>query len=179
MDLEKLDILMADDVTYTVSRIVTDMPDKSSTSPDAISSHPKLSDGVVLLGATGKYKEKNLHPLEEFGENSSDSKDPTVKLRDIHRHKRPAKRKKKKPERKNVTKFQCEQCPKIFNHTSSLVYHRLSAHEKTKNFICTVCGRGFAHKQLLNNHKYVHADGKYFNCDVCPAKFKSKSVHYQ
>jgi hypothetical protein len=97
---------------------------------------------------------------------------------DLHKlqMKQPTKRRKnaKRVERKNVKRIQCDQCSKSFNHASSLIYHRLSVHDKTKNFICNICGRAFAHKQLLNNHLYVHADEKYFVCETCPAKFKSR-----
>jgi hypothetical protein len=82
----------------------------------------------------------------------------------------------KKPHvKKNIShKYQCEKCPKSFNHSSSLLYHRIAVHDTLKKFTCETCGRAFAHKQLLNNHMYVHSDEKVFACDVCTAKFKSR-----
>lgn len=99
--------------------------------------------------------------------NKDDAQDKTVKLHNLYRSNR-------KKKRANINlKIQCEECPKTFNHNSSLAYHRLSVHNKTKDFVCNTCGKCFSHKQLLNSHKYVHND-EYFICEACPAKFKSR-----
>ena len=100
-------------------------------------------------------------------------------------------------------KFKCGVCGKRFQFSSSLVRHRSTAHRKrvhrliqcsicgvtvqertmqdhmdnhagVLNFECEKCGKIFASRGRLYNHRMVHKDVNY-ECEVCGASYKQKS----
>lgn len=72
-------------------------------------------------------------------------------------------------------KFSCDICTKIFNHPSSVIYHKESEHSNGRRFACSKCSKTFKHKQLLQRHQNVHSSKRPYNCDVCQQGFKSRA----
>lgn len=74
-------------------------------------------------------------------------------------------------ERSKVKKtYECEHCHQRFVHLSSFQNHLC-------NFTCTICGKAISNKANLKIHEmYVHkvGDVKYWNCDLCDGRYKSK-----
>ena len=70
----------------------------------------------------------------------------------------------------------CHECEKSFSSATALRIHIQSIHRGQRDHICDVCGRGFAAKYGLDQHKHVHIpDGqRKHKCDICnKAFFKS------
>lgn len=72
-------------------------------------------------------------------------------------------------------KFSCDICSKIFNHPSSVIYHKESEHSNGRRFVCSKCNKSFKHKQLLQRHQNVHSTKRPHSCDVCQQGFKSRA----
>lgn len=72
-------------------------------------------------------------------------------------------------------KFCCDICNKIFNHPSSVIYHKESEHSNGRRFACSKCSKTFKHKQLLQRHQNVHSSKRPYSCDVCQQGFKSRA----
>ncbi|CAL8083285.1 unnamed protein product [Orchesella dallaii] len=112
----------------------------------------------------------------------SDADDKSVKLSTLLRGSHSTKRRKRgRPKlRKKQVDFRCELCEKQYSSQSSLVYHRLSAHDTRRDFQCTICKKSFSHKGLLTNHMFTHYSEKYFTCDEpgCISSYKSRASLY-
>nr|XP_032518363.1 zinc finger protein 695-like isoform X2 [Danaus plexippus plexippus] len=82
----------------------------------------------------------------------------------------------------NCERSQCKYCSKMFNASYDLKRHILRRHETKKNFVCAICGRGFAFNgELTTHHKNVHEKHlklkKNFKCKFCSKTYKCyKSV---
>ena len=46
-----------------------------------------------------------------------------------------------------------------------------------KRFKCDICGKGFAVKEKLKDHKNVHTGEKPYKCKFCSACFASRGTH--
>jgi len=46
--------------------------------------------------------------------------------------------------------------------------------DKPRPYLCTVCGKQFTTKQLLNRHKQTHTAGKLYSCSQCEKRFKTQ-----
>lgn len=75
----------------------------------------------------------------------------------------------------STDKFSCDICSKIFNHPSSVIYHKESEHSNGRRFVCSKCNKSFKHKQLLQRHQNVHSSKRPHSCDVCQQGFKSRA----
>lgn len=75
---------------------------------------------------------------------------------------------------------QCTQCSRICCSESNLIRHIKRKHTTDKDFICSICGHGFAFRGELTNHInkcHKNRPKKIFGCKFCDKEFKSqKSV---
>ena len=79
------------------------------------------------------------------------------------------------------TKFQCEQCNRVFTHPQTLRRHVLNAHNRPEKCTCTICGRQFGSAYSVKRHQMLHTGEKPFQCDKCGRGFVQKvdlRVHY-
>ena len=71
--------------------------------------------------------------------------------------------------------YKCEICDALFTQKISLQRHKISVHDRKKDFECETCGVFFALEFNLNQHiKGVHV-GKPINCDLCDIVLTRKS----
>ena len=71
--------------------------------------------------------------------------------------------------------YKCEICDALFTQKISLQRHKISVHNRKKDFECETCGVFFALEFNLNQHiKGVHV-GKAINCDLCGIVLTRKS----
>lgn len=71
--------------------------------------------------------------------------------------------------------YECDICGKVLNHPSSVLYHKEAEHNDGRRFVCSKCGKGFKHKQLLQRHQLVHSDDRPYVCNDCGSSFKTKA----
>ena len=76
----------------------------------------------------------------------------------------------------------CDICGKGLTKESGLKTHLLLTHsisqeQKSRDFVCGVCGKAYFFQYLLKNHMAVHSDDKPFSCpkENCTATFKSRA----
>nr|XP_034838862.1 zinc finger protein 808-like [Maniola hyperantus] len=69
----------------------------------------------------------------------------------------------------------CEQCGRVFQHSSALKSHML-VHSGKKDVQCAICDKRFYHQRQLTMHMEIHSEPKRtFDCPVCARSFTSKS----
>ncbi|KXJ69279.1 hypothetical protein RP20_CCG027987 [Aedes albopictus] len=75
--------------------------------------------------------------------------------------------------------YECDVCESRFLAATSLKLHktghRYGPPEEKKTWICRFCGRHFSHQQTLGDHEKIHIDEVRYDCEVCGAKYHSKS----
>ncbi|XP_066246493.1 zinc finger protein 75A isoform X2 [Euwallacea similis] len=49
--------------------------------------------------------------------------------------------------------------------------------KEPKPFLCTICGKGYSTKAVLENHQKIHTGEKSFTCDVCQKQFRFISTY--
>ncbi|PZC79068.1 hypothetical protein B5X24_HaOG216883 [Helicoverpa armigera] len=76
-------------------------------------------------------------------------------------------------EKKKSKHFECPECPRVFQHRNSLLYHLLS--HSGKQHMCRECGKGFYTVAALKIHKRVHNGDRPYKCDVCGRDFRQWS----
>ena len=78
-------------------------------------------------------------------------------------------------EQSKIEYFQCKQCTEgSFSLYEDLQEHLLAVHEAAKEFVCTVCRKGFADRKGLEKHtERVHNVDRVFPCDQCGKETKS------
>ncbi|KAJ8922320.1 hypothetical protein NQ315_004263 [Exocentrus adspersus] len=70
----------------------------------------------------------------------------------------------------HVNAFKCPMCSFSTKSRGSIIGH-IKRHEGQYNYHCTVCGKGFIGKALLETHEEIHLDIKRYICDVCGKRF--------
>lgn len=70
----------------------------------------------------------------------------------------------------NLLPFDCDYCPKRFNHKSHRDLHVKARHTKEKSCHCDVCGRGFSCVSVMKTHRVTHFS-RTFICEVCGKAF--------
>lgn len=65
----------------------------------------------------------------------------------------------------------------VFNYQTSLKAHITRHHEEDLKEICEVCGRGFASKWLLSEHRKSHNPRTTEQCDECLMYFANIKMH--
>jgi KRAB domain-containing zinc finger protein len=71
----------------------------------------------------------------------------------------------------NENPFTCTMCEKVFTKNSYLKFHIRYHHEKSFNYVCKECGKGFMHLPLLISHELKHTGERPFSCDLCTKSF--------
>lgn len=76
---------------------------------------------------------------------------------------------------KHEEKFQCPDCELSFPKRRSLAMHK-KKHKSNKNigkseFVCDVCDKRFALKNLLRRHVKLHSNVRPFKCKKCPKRY--------
>ena len=76
-------------------------------------------------------------------------------------------------------RYSCEKCDFKTNRNEQLKLHVMQKHDESlKPFMCELCEKKFATKQLLERHAETHLpdEEKYkFSCHCCPSMFTTKS----
>ena len=66
----------------------------------------------------------------------------------------------------NQSKFECNDCGKVFSFKKTLVRHqRLKTNERP--FECKVCGKSFKLNVILKKHMYSHTGLRPYPCEHC------------
>ncbi|KAL9888752.1 uncharacterized protein ACN427_008305 [Glossina fuscipes fuscipes] len=65
----------------------------------------------------------------------------------------------------------CDVCGKGFALKYVLTQHRRSHEVLEKNFSCTICGRSYLFEKSLRLHERIHTGKTYYKCDLCNANF--------
>ncbi|XP_019536142.2 zinc finger and BTB domain-containing protein 18 [Aedes albopictus] len=69
----------------------------------------------------------------------------------------------------------CDVCGKhIKGTTGSLNVHRKRHFQQERNFVCTICGKGFTLNRYLKQHSVVHTGLFPHECSFCGKKFNNK-----
>ncbi|XP_044734426.1 zinc finger protein 93-like [Chrysoperla carnea] len=71
-------------------------------------------------------------------------------------------------------RFLCSFCGKSFAHRQGLVTHRV-VHTGERPYKCAVCEKTFAYSATLRVHELTHTDEKPFKCSFCEKMFKVRS----
>jgi len=70
----------------------------------------------------------------------------------------------------------CQHCSTICSSIPQLNRH-LRSHMATKDFICSMCSRGFARKHdLLRHETSIHSTERPYECPKCSRRFKRKDA---
>ncbi|GAB0096616.1 zinc finger protein weckle [Sergentomyia squamirostris] len=73
-------------------------------------------------------------------------------------------------------KHPCPYCGKKFAEMRQVQTHIRVVHQGDRPFICEQCGKSFATKRGLAEHRVTHSDEYPFHCPHCPKKFKSNPL---
>ncbi|XP_073835050.1 uncharacterized protein [Musca autumnalis] len=65
----------------------------------------------------------------------------------------------------------CDICGKGFALKYVLTQHRRSHEVLEKNFTCTICGRSYLFEKSLRLHERIHSGKTYYKCDLCSESF--------
>ena len=73
----------------------------------------------------------------------------------------------------NFMIYQCDKCIKTFPSMILLQSHQ-DVHLGIKNFLCTICNKGYVRKKELDRHMMTSHSDKSYDCSQCNKKFKRK-----
>lgn len=68
-----------------------------------------------------------------------------------------------------------QHCTKYFTTKFNLRRHIELTHFQLKDYMCSLCSKAFASKQLLSDHFNTHTGERPFNCETCGSSFKNSS----
>lgn len=77
------------------------------------------------------------------------------------------------PEKTYICIIPC--CAKSYSSKYNLKRHIDSSHRNIRPFSCPVCSNGFASKQNLRDHSYIHENVKLHGCPECGKHFRQAS----
>lgn len=73
----------------------------------------------------------------------------------------------------------CYDCNKVFSQIGGLYTHRKTAHGPGTSHVCKLCGRSWANKRALEEHKLSHTNIQPHSCSECGASFKWERSYVQ
>ncbi|KAK9720316.1 Zinc-finger associated domain (zf-AD) [Popillia japonica] len=68
--------------------------------------------------------------------------------------------------------FKCDLCDFRVPNKHLLPRHMRKHAPAKKDFLCSICGKAFSTKQVLNSHRLRHTDERPFKCKTCGKAFK-------
>lgn len=71
--------------------------------------------------------------------------------------------------------YECGKCDKRFKTRMALGTHTKSRHTGVRDHLCSVCGKDFAAKAVLNEHMLLHTGERPFSCCHCDKTFRGIS----
>lgn len=79
---------------------------------------------------------------------------------------------------KQIPKFMCSICSKVFTHYPGFISHYRRHQENDRYCTCETCGKCFSNKKALDSHRLIHTDKKPFVCPTCGKAFRQQSALY-
>ncbi|KAI5637209.1 zinc-finger double domain-containing protein [Phthorimaea operculella] len=79
----------------------------------------------------------------------------------------------------NNARFHCTDCDKVFLTNWKLKEHIKychEGHERERNHVCTICGRGFTQRQVLIKHTRTHTGERPYECPHCESRFAQRTA---
>lgn len=79
---------------------------------------------------------------------------------------------------KQVPKYMCAECSKVFTHYMGFVSHYRRHLENDRYCTCETCGKCFSNKKALDSHRVIHSDKRPHVCTTCGKAFRQQSALY-
>ncbi|XP_055599548.1 zinc finger protein 892-like isoform X1 [Uranotaenia lowii] len=68
----------------------------------------------------------------------------------------------------------CEICDQRIKGPKGALTKHQKIHSEAKNYVCSVCGKGFTTPGYLRQHSVIHSDDMPFACGVCGRRFNNR-----
>lgn len=76
-----------------------------------------------------------------------------------------------------IYNYSCNYCDRTFRNWNSRKYHVLTVHENGLiRHKCDICGKKFASKFKMTEHRATHSDIRKFQCELCDKTYKNLSM---
>ncbi|XP_034239177.1 zinc finger protein 175-like [Thrips palmi] len=79
---------------------------------------------------------------------------------------------------KQVPKYMCAECSKVFTHYMGFLSHYRRHLENDRYCTCETCGKCFSNKKALDSHRIIHSDKRPHVCNTCGKAFRQQSALY-